>query len=295
MDKEWYEIRDLLFGQNYRKQDIAKAIVLAKQCAHPDAVLICNVLQKTNHLVMIRDALIKELLEYEGQHNDGRALCFAWCLLENNNARHANMNWIIRASAAGFAFAQTQQFKISYYTAPNAVLRPLAEKAISKNERDGYWCLMRLYDGKHDSLEAAKKGAKLGSVDCMTFVGRKSKNLKEAITFLGQAAVFGEIYYFKHLFEELPIWSEMTNDTQLIYLAGYYAKNTFLLPRLENILFFRASHAINYYTGQNTACRAAVDTWSLCALRLKLYKDIRILIAKIVWDSRLEALFDIPQ
>lgn len=45
MDKEWYEIRDTLFGHNYKQQDVLTAIQLAKDCKHPEAVYLYNTLK----------------------------------------------------------------------------------------------------------------------------------------------------------------------------------------------------------------------------------------------------------
>ena len=38
LDLEWYNVRDMLIGQNCVTQDIMKAIELAADCRHPDAV-----------------------------------------------------------------------------------------------------------------------------------------------------------------------------------------------------------------------------------------------------------------
>lgn len=45
MDKEWYEIRDIFFGQNYKQPDCLKAIQFAKDCKHPEAVYLYNTLK----------------------------------------------------------------------------------------------------------------------------------------------------------------------------------------------------------------------------------------------------------
>jgi hypothetical protein len=42
----------------------------------------------------------------------------------------------------------------------------------------------------------------------------------------------------------------------------------------------------NLYDAQIAACRKAVDTWTLTGIRWKVVKDIRILIAKLIWESR---------
>lgn len=46
-----------------------------------------------------------------------------------------------------------------------------------------------------------------------------------------------------------------------------------------------------FYLSQNESCRKAVDTWSLISTRLRIYKDLRIFIAKMIWDTRFEALY----
>ena len=33
---EWYEIRDVLFGDNYKNQDVKRALELAATCRHPE-------------------------------------------------------------------------------------------------------------------------------------------------------------------------------------------------------------------------------------------------------------------
>jgi hypothetical protein len=54
-----------------------------------------------------------------------------------------------------------------------------------------------------------------------------------------------------------------------------------------------ANSAVSFYKSQLAACRLGVDVWSLCCLRLNIYKDLRILIGKMVWESRHFALFDV--
>jgi hypothetical protein len=56
-----------------------------------------------------------------------------------------------------------------------------------------------------------------------------------------------------------------------------------------------ANTAISFNKSQLAACRLAIDTWSLCCLRLNIYKDLRVLIGKMVWESRGLALFDLER
>ena len=47
-----------------------------------------------------------------------------------------------------------------------------------------------------------------------------------------------------------------------------------------------ANDAIESYKSQLAACCRAVDTWSLITIRFKVVKDIRVLIGKMIWESR---------
>lgn len=53
----------------------------------------------------------------------------------------------------------------------------------------------------------------------------------------------------------------------------------------------RAKKAVSFYESQVYACRKAVDCWTLVGIRFKVVKDVRKLIAKLIWDSREEALY----
>jgi hypothetical protein len=52
-----------------------------------------------------------------------------------------------------------------------------------------------------------------------------------------------------------------------------------------------AIRAIAFYEFQLSACRKAVCAWSMIGIRLRVMKDIRVLIGKLIWDAREEAMF----
>ena len=49
--------------------------------------------------------------------------------------------------------------------------------------------------------------------------------------------------------------------------------------------------AIAFYESQIKATKDAMRAWTLVGIKLKVVKDVRKLIAKLIWDSREEALF----
>jgi hypothetical protein len=51
-----------------------------------------------------------------------------------------------------------------------------------------------------------------------------------------------------------------------------------------------AKQAIAFYEAQIRATKDAMRAWTLVGIKLNVVKDVRKLIAKLIWDSREEAL-----
>jgi hypothetical protein len=56
-----------------------------------------------------------------------------------------------------------------------------------------------------------------------------------------------------------------------------------------------AKQAIAFYEAQIKATKDAMCAWTQVGIKLKVVKDVRKLIAKLIWDSREEALFDVSE
>jgi hypothetical protein len=52
-----------------------------------------------------------------------------------------------------------------------------------------------------------------------------------------------------------------------------------------------AKQAIAFYEAQIRATKDAMRAWTLVGIKLKVVKDVRKLIARLIWDSREEALY----
>ena len=53
-----------------------------------------------------------------------------------------------------------------------------------------------------------------------------------------------------------------------------------------------AKQSIAFYEAQMKATRDAMRAWTLVGIKLNVVKDVRKLIAKLIWDSREKALYD---
>ena len=56
-----------------------------------------------------------------------------------------------------------------------------------------------------------------------------------------------------------------------------------------------AKQAIAFYEAQIKATQDAMRAWTQVGIKLKVVKDVRKLIAKLIWDAREEALFDVSE
>jgi hypothetical protein len=54
-----------------------------------------------------------------------------------------------------------------------------------------------------------------------------------------------------------------------------------------------ARQAIAFYEAQIQATKDAMHAWTLVGIKLKVVKDVRKLIAKLIWESREAALFQV--
>jgi hypothetical protein len=52
-----------------------------------------------------------------------------------------------------------------------------------------------------------------------------------------------------------------------------------------------AKQAIAFYEAQVRATKDAMRAWTLVGIKLKVVKDVRKLIVKLIWDSRDEAMY----
>jgi hypothetical protein len=95
--RKWFEIRDLLLGENYFKRDVKRALELAAACKHPDAQWLVGMLAEKDFYTQ------QEMHNIFLSSNDARALCFAALLSE---LPRNNTDLVRRSAEMGYAFAQ---------------------------------------------------------------------------------------------------------------------------------------------------------------------------------------------
>jgi hypothetical protein len=292
----WYKIRDTLLGENNVKRDLKKALMVAAVCKHSDAVSLTKLFAGRD--ASTRDEARQVFLCCE---NDQRAVLFAVLLVWS-------WNEIRRSAELGDLYAQAS---MAGQTGGEERCR-WAQKSAAQGERDGFFWFGRCFEGGEGcerDVERAKENyliaAELGYVDAMFKFGRLlDKNDPHRFAWLGKAAVNGnnawvflsemeeEMRNFNDrtglLFVVFAIWralkGHIDNEKQTMFGINFSSFSSFIGP---------ANQALQVYNFQLRSYRKAVDTWTLVGIHYQIVKDVRKMIAKMIWDTRKEAKYEV--
>ncbi len=293
----WLRIRDTLLGCNYAKQDIPSALKLARDCKHPDAIWLASIFDGKD--VSTKGEVEKVFLSLEC---DARAICCAWYLGDHND----DITPLYRSAELGNSFAcSTLCCQVSAENEEEGFR--LAQLAAVQRERDGFYWLgecFRFGTGCERDLTLAKENflvaAELGHVcaaQSYAYLLGVSDHL--CWLWLTRVAWLGLNHSFLGSLT-LPVQEFVSGigNARIVFLIGRALKGNFNEEKKEffgrylfefDSLIIPAHQAVSLYDSQMKSARLAVDAWILVGIRLKIVKDLRILIGKMIWDARFEA------
>ncbi len=316
--KQWFRIRDLFIGDNGENINIDLAVALAKTCEHEDAKWIASNFSIHDHIVSVRERMNKmvDCRAWTFHHLQRKHGLYFYTLMSHELPGYpTSMDCLKEAADAGYPFAIAR-----YYTSREEMLKIAVRDG---DEPDAHYFLAELYMEKkrhivehehclaeyidayatycnriarlsalirHHFKQAAKLGhaeacakmAKLYPSDCVKWMCKFAHNTNRSRSFL-------EL----HL-DDLSILSNVD-----AYLVGKCIKNNISTSydvRVSRVCFGirltekqgqTARACIEMYTKTIRVAILAIDCWSMCARRLDMVKDIRILIARLVWKKRI--------
>jgi hypothetical protein len=167
--------------------------------------------------------------------------------------------------------------------------------------RDGDGCAKDLEKAR----ELYEKSAELGDVVSMNEAGQlHDVDSVQRWRWWSKAARRGMPFKFSKNFSNVvdDFVSGLVNKTSpgskaVLFLIGralqgnvdMESKRIFRAPTDFSATVKQANFAIDFYQKQISAYKRAVNAWSLVALKLGIWKDVRLVIAKLVWEAREEA------
>ncbi len=291
---KWLEVRDTLLGHNFKTQDITKAVALAQDCKHPDAVWLSSVCKDVSSIDQAREVFLSH-------QDDARALCFAWHLTEDHST---DISLLRRAAEMGYAFATSS---LCDEILDEGIKFRLAQQAAAQGERDGFALLGFLFRARigceagspteENFLIAAELGYVSSVEDYLDFMDVSDPS---CWIWLSRAAQRGAPELFLRCFpNQVMRFYGSRKECVVLCLIGRALKGNIDLDQKEifgtnflvNSCIDSANQAVRFYDSQINSARLAVDTWTLVGIKLRVVKDVRILIGKMIWEGRYESKY----
>ncbi len=295
LELEWFEARDRLLNDNGQKQDVKRALELAAACQHPEARWLTRVFAGKN---VTTNEEAKDVFLSQG-NNDGLALCFASMLGPKNEGGIALMQ---RAAELGSPLAE---LVCSWHGDSNKRFA-IALKCSLHGEREGFLALAFCYKegtGCEQDFERAKESficaAKLNSTEGMCYGGLLFDEADpQRWYWLGCAAKGGRSNEFlKSFVEQVKAFDNDPSFRPAVFAIGRALKGHIDIGSskiFDQWFDFAdrigpANRAVEFFTAQCVATRAAIDTWCLIARLLfsnQINQDIRKKIGMLIWEAR---------
>jgi hypothetical protein len=293
---EWYKIRDTFIDVSGFSETVLLAISMASSCQHPDARWLTEACAGKD-LKTSEDA--KSVFSALGQ-NDARALCFSWCC--DDAVQNEDLTALRRSAELGYAFAQALMAR---ETEGVKERMKFAQQAAAQGERDGFLWLGVCLWAAEKNLDKAKENfllaIELGSCFAMDRLGYifDERNLQRW-QWWGRAAIRGNWgSFFFNFVKEVELFNSGSGSAAVMFAIGdalHEHVNEEAGTVFESSINFDscigpAKQAIAFYLSQINATKAAMHAWTQVGIQFNIVKDVRKLIAKLIWDSREEALF----
>jgi tetratricopeptide (TPR) repeat protein len=281
---KWFDVLDKL--TDWRPLDIDSVLQMARECQHPDAQWLAALFPAGTH---VTPEGMREVMLQQG--DDPRALYFASRLVRRD------VGLLRRATEGGFARAQADLAALTENTAEK--LR-LLEKASEQNDREGLFQLGELvYRVDKDvdrAIELYWRAAELDQHDAQFEYGDMAFGERdwERFHWWSKAADGGvcEGTLCCHIADFLPCFERGECGRILGIAAPVIKKNLeewkegdlFLMLMTEDVLDIEDLECVlELHAEMLRRARGAIDCWSMAGRRCGVVKDMRMMIAKMLW------------
>ena len=291
IDREWYDIRDMFFGDNYTTQNIQLAIERAAKCRHPDAEWLTKVFAGKS-VQKIDEA--KQVLAQCGK-DDARALCFTWMLGDES------IDVLEQAAKFGYEFAQAE---LADWKSVKQNQFVLCLSSAAQASRDAFLRLGILYQKYESDTQMSKScykmAADLGDINAMCkWANELSSVDPEKWKLWGVCEARGlQTDFLAFAPSQIRFYKNHSKNGAVVFQIGRAfdghvdTKRGIVFNCPHNfVLCDYAVLAIDFYKSQLQACRKAVDAWTIVGMRLHVCKDMRKMIGLLIWNSREEAKY----
>jgi hypothetical protein len=250
MSTDWYQIRNLFLGLNYKSRNFRAALSLAKKSTHPNAVWLCELYpDKTPKSVW-------EIVSVLERDHSALSTTFVGILYDNYEC-------IYEGARGGCILAQSLLLRIDDQW----------EESVLANHGNDPIILYHL--AQHLQLfTLLRRSAELGHIDAMieyAKVGYSQFDPRKLEWYTSE--VLSVRNGRKAINQMIARFPDIPN--QFLYHFG----------KLLNCRYGTVTFIAQHYKVAVAGCSGAVATWLMSAKKLGIVKDVRCLIGRMLWKS----------
>jgi hypothetical protein len=269
--RDWFHARSIFLGVNYEKQNVELGIQLASQCTTvPDAVWLCSLFSdgppKTR----------EEAFTMLQGTSDSRSLGYrAFFLRPYYTAFIAALE---AAATLGSIMAQAECLFL--------------ERIIINNHKDKWFRDTLQAREPHALLAIAKikhndcillQSARFGMVEGITRYAHLHMDDTNPEKYAALLYCLSKSYLVDYI---VFICSECINYKYYHKSVIYRIGSILRCHRALSVVIDNSKQAIQFFNSWTQTVKSSVVGWQLVAKRLGICKDIRLLIAKLIWKDR---------
>jgi hypothetical protein len=293
---KWFDALDIMCvrGRCAADATVLDALESVRGCTHPDALSLTSLVPRG---AVTSRAGLREVMQKHG--DDARAVFFAWEWEFWVTAEELDtLEELKRAAAMGYAHAQA--VLCGHVWAEQRL--ELAQKAAAAGDRTGLFELARcIHKGgacardKARATQLYREAAELGHAGAMWAYGKAAFGERDWQRFYwwGRASMRGKgSFEFRELVIELLSSFEKGEHGRILHTVRPVIHSELL--EMQRVLGGRAkgSHVLDQlrrvdqlYQAMTSRARRAIACWSAVGVRHGVVKDVRVMIAKMVWED----------
>ncbi len=285
---KWWDVLDMI-----REDMFEVGLRWARECQHPDAQWLAS-LFPDEPVTMTKQVMLSVM---KAQGDDPRALFICFCLSDDKVT-------LRQAATLGYAPAQAVLAECCCVAEQFAWL----EKAVAQGDRQGLFRLgLWLWVGRgctKDRTRAVtlwKEAAELEHRDAQFYFGELAYSASDwqRYQWWGRAAAHGNENVIAHLrtaaTEQLKLFEEGKAAGRVVFEIGAACQGHMGVAddKLSGLSVCReelraVQGCVELHEQWCMAAKAAVECWIGVGRRLEVIKDIRLVIAGLVWAQRVE-------
>jgi hypothetical protein len=294
---KWADALDELIGPIFLAPNIEAGLRMARECCHPDARWLAALFPPG--VVVTKKESMREVMLQQGE--DPQALFIGWHMLEFS-VRDVDASPLLRSAELGYAPAQAALSVRGQVGVEGNV--KWAELAAVQGERLGMCSLglsrylaLGCAENREEGIGLLKRAADLESPQALSAYGQLSFDRQdwEWYEWCGRAALRGHQapLFAGRVARQLPMF-QSRKLIRVLHTAAPVVR-VLLDPAYERLLRgctltedAEALGKIVRLDARLVCARLAIACWGIVACRLGVAKDMRIMIAKIVWEQAWE-------